>query len=151
MMKPSAGQWVADVRGSGVRKCSACGVAGPSRFALQTAEAQQLLVVNVDGRAAVPVALPEIIPLANGFRLEAVVQWVGTGHVIARVRETAYLESWRDFDDLAVADTKMVPPWGCPRGMQKGPFKLAFYVAKGAVGAEEAEPLDDPADDTDVL
>jgi hypothetical protein len=124
--KLSPQQWIENLRSCNVRKCTACGVAGPSSLALQAPPTQPVFVVNVEGPAGSKIMIPDTIPLGAGFRLDAVVQWVGAGHVIARIREPESGGRWRDFDDLVVTDTRMGFEWGL---MRYGPFKLAVYVS----------------------
>jgi hypothetical protein len=135
--KLSPEQWIGEVRRCDVRACAACGVAGPSRLAMETSPTQPVFVVHVEGPDG-SIMIPDTIPLGAGFRLEAVVECVGARHAIARIREPGGGDRWRDFDDLTVTDTRMGFEWG---DMREGPFELAVYIA--SPDASGAHPMAD--------
>jgi hypothetical protein len=122
-------QWVAGVRTSRAVKCAKCGYAGASSFAFSAPAAQELLVFDFQGIANTYVAVPDVIPGRPSYRLSATVNWSGSGHVVALVRELGFGETWRRYDDARVEPE----PGPLSRGgMRAGPFKLVFYARMSA-------------------
>jgi hypothetical protein len=132
--------------------------AQPSDYELVLDQPPAILVFNADGLSGAPVDVRQRIPIGPGYRLGACVEWVGGGHVIARVCDCVRsltvearlpdMTVWRTYDDNRVEDVRaryMVHPGVIrrqiatdPEVLLVAPFKLAFYCP-------QSEPLDSSA------